>query len=309
MKPLVFTLLVTGLASATPAWKQDGHRSLELADENGPLVRFVLDAGPRDPHFAILATPDGRNTVWVAPADHVWHYGLWFSWKMINGVNFWETNPKTGHQQGRNQVVDAAIATTPDAKTATVRYRERSFPDPEGPAVLEDAVEILITRPGNGTGPMIEWRVTTTALAEVTLDRTPLPGEPGGRDWGGYGGFSWRGAKDFRELRFLTSEGLRDQAAHRSHARWVNATGELGGAPAGLLILDHPANPRHPASWYLTQVPKLPFWFANPALLQPAALKLAKGESIHHRYRVIVHDGTWTTDRCEAEARDFEKAS
>mgnify|MGYP002622011445 CR=1 FL=1 len=304
MKTLSLLFLLSSLATAEPVWKQDGKRTLDLSGVDGVLVRFVLDAAPRDPHFETLATADGRNLVWVAPPDHVWHYGLWFSWKAINGVNFWETD-KSGRQQGRNEVMDPVIESEPGADTAVIRYRERAFPDPEGPAVLEDVVEIQITRPRGDAGPVVEWKVTTTALADVVLDRTPPPGEPGGRDWGGYGGFSWRGAEDFKEARVLDSKGRRDQAIHRQHASWVNVEGRLGGKPAGLLIVDHPANPRHPASWYVTMIPRQPFWYANPAVLQPAPLKLAKGESIDHRYLVIPHDGGWSSERCDEAAEGF----
>jgi len=307
MKPALIVLLLATTAFAETVWKADGKRSLELTGENGTLVRFVLDCAPRDPHFEILTTPDGRNTVWVAPPDHVWHYGLWFSWKYINGVNFWETNPKTGKQQGTNRIEDAVIESQPGSPAASISYRELSHPDAEGPAVLEDAVEIKIERPTDQRGTQVTWSITTKALADVTLDRTPLPGEPGGRDWGGYAGFSWRGAKDFTEVKFTDNDSREDMDIHRQHASWVNITGALHGKPAGLVILDHPANPRHPASWYITNNSKLPFWFANPALLQPKAKSLKKGESFQHAYRLILHDGSWRKTQCTNAAATFAR--
>lgn len=301
MKAFALALLVSPLVAAQPVWKQDGNRSVELGGEGGKIVRFVLDAAPRDPHFEVLATRDGRNTVWLSPPDHIWHYGLWFSWKMINGVNFWETD-KEFRQQGRNEIHDPLIEIDPDGVTATIRYRELAHPDPEGPAVLEDKVAMVVTRPQEDAGVKVEWRITTSALADVVLDRTPPPGEPGGRGWGGYGGFSWRGAKDFKAVTFLGSEGRRDEALHRQHAEWVNVSGSIDGKPAGLLIINDPRNPRHPPSWYVTGQPDLPFWYANPALLQEKPLKLKKGESLTHVYQVIVHDGSWNAERCGRKA-------
>ncbi|HSP43752.1 MAG TPA: DUF6807 family protein [Luteolibacter sp.] len=305
MKPALIFLLSTSITLAEPFWKQDGHRSIELTGENGPIVRFVLQAAPRDPHFEILATPDGRNTVWVAPPDHVWHYGLWFSWKYINGVNFWETDPNTGKQQGRNEILDPAIGSHPDADTATICYRELSYPEADEPAVLEDTVEIKVERPTDQRGTQVTWSITTKALADVTLDRTPLPGEPHGKDWGGYAGFSWRGTKEFTEVHYTDSQSRRGMDIHRKHARWLNVIGTLQGKPAGLTILDHPANPRHPTSWYLFHNSKLPFWFANPALLQPKALPMKQGESFRHAYRIILHDGTWQNAECHQAMERF----
>ena len=311
MKSILLALFIPAAASADAAWTwiKDGNRAVELRGTDGPVVRFVLDAAPRDPHFEILATSDGRNTVWVRPADHVWHYGLWFSWKHINGVNFWETNPATGLQQGLNRIADPMIECEPDGETATIRYRELAHPDPDGPAVLEDSVVIRITRPGKDRGPQVEWRVETKALADVTLDRTPIPGEPGGRDFGGYAGFSWRGAKEFKDVRFTDSEGREDSATHREHSRWIHVTGSLHDKPAGLVIIDHPGNPGHPASWYVSSNAKLPFWYASPALLQPKAVTLKQGGSFRHAYQVIVHDGGWEAGECEKAARIFGKES
>jgi len=291
MKLLILFLALASCALAQPVWHADGSRSLTLIEGENTLVRFILDAAPRDPHFEILATRDGRNTVWVGPPDHVWHYGVWFSWKYINGVNFWETNPATGQQQGLNRIEDATIESTPDGETAIIRYRELAFPDAAGNAVLEDAVEIEIQRPTDTTGPHVTWRITTTALADATLDRTPIAGEPGGRDWGGYAGFSWRGAREFKDVIFSDSESRKDMAIHGQPARWVNAVGSLHGKPAGVFIIDHPGNPRHPSAWYITNQPKHPFWFANPALLLPEALSTRKGDSFQHSYHLVVHDG------------------
>jgi len=301
----ILPILFNTPATATPTWKADGNHSIELSDEQHVIIRFLVNPAPRDPHFEILAMPDGRNTVWVAPPDHVWHYGVWFSWKFINRVNFWETNPQTGKQQGLNRIEDVAIVSLPDGDSATIRYRELAFPDPDGPAVLEDSVEIEIHRPSGTRGPQVTWRVTTTALVGVTLDRTPIADQPNGRDWGGYAGFSWRGARDFTDVRFTDGEGREEMDIHGQAARWVNATGTLHDKPAGLLLINHPKNPRHPTTWYITNQPKHPFWFANPAFLFPEPITLAKGASLRHSYRIILHDGSWDQARIRWSAEKF----
>jgi len=164
MKTAFFLWFIAIPAAAAPTWKANGSHSIELSDDHQVLVRFLVDPAPRDPHFEILATPDGRNTVWVGPPDHVWHHGMGFSWKYLNGVNFWETDPKTGEQPGLNRIEDASIESNPDDETAIIRYRQLAFPDADGPAVLEDAVEIEIRRPSGIHGPQVTWRITTTAL-------------------------------------------------------------------------------------------------------------------------------------------------
>ncbi len=307
---LVF-FFTAAMAAAEPAmtWHQDDNRVLELRGASGPVVRFNLASAPQDPRFEVLATADGRNTVWINPPDHVWHYGVWFSWKFINGVNFWETDAPGGRQAGISEIVDPKIESKPDAATAIIRYRDLSRLTENAAPVLEDRVVIRVTRPADGCGPRVDWQMTTTALADVELGRTPPPGEEGGVSWGGYGGFSWRGAKGFKDLHFTDSEGRQDMALHRQHARWLNANGKLADLAAGVAVFDHPKNPGHPASWYLfadgREGNPNPFWYMNPALLQPKPIALKKGQSFIHRYRLVVHSGTWQAAECVKEAESF----
>lgn len=304
-KLTILSLSLAPTLLAEPVWKQDGASRLELRDADVVIARFILDAAPRDPHFDWFATADGRNTVWVGPEDHTWHYGLWFSWKTINGVNFWETQTSTGKQQGLNRIEEPSIEVRPDGETAVIRYREFAYPNSEETPVLVDSLEIEIRRPSAKHGLLTTWNVTTTALADVVLDRTPIPGQPGGREWGGYGGFSWRGAKAFEDVRFTDSESRSGMDIHGKRARWVDATGMLEGSPAGVVILEHPGNAFEASAWYLFDNSKYPFWFANPAPLFAKAVSLKKGESMKQRYRIIVHDGSWGSAEVEEASRAF----
>ncbi len=45
-------------------------------------------------------------------------------------------------------------------------------------------------------------------------------------------------------------------------------------------------------SWFIVARPDLPFWYLNPAIVQPKPIDLKKGESLTHRYRILVHDGS-----------------
>ena len=87
---------------------------------------------------------------------------------------------------------------------------------------------------------------------------------------------------------------------------WCDLSGQVDGTEAGVLVLDHPSNPRHPVPWYgSTRAATYgdDGWsnFLNAAFLWDAALAVAGGETLPFRYRVVVHEGIWTVDRC-AEA-------
>lgn len=59
------------------------------------------------PHFRLLNTPAGHNTVVVSPGDHRHHKGLMYGLR-CSDINFWEEDPGTGHC-GIQQVVQTEL--------------------------------------------------------------------------------------------------------------------------------------------------------------------------------------------------------
>ena len=75
-------------------------------------------------------------------------------------------------------------------------------------------------------------------------------------------------------------------------------------APAGIAMLDHPENPRHPVPFYgSTRAATYgEGWsnFLNAAFLFHEPLDVGAGEPLRIRHRVVVHDGVWDAERVEA---------
>lgn len=46
-------------------------------------------------------------------------------------------------------------------------------------------------------------------------------------------------------------------------------------------------------SWFIVQPPQQPFWYMNPALLQPKPIELEAGASFTHAYQITPHDGSY----------------
>src|SRR5437764_1304362 len=100
----IAALLVGSYArSAAAEWKQD-DKTLAWFGKSGdarPVWNFSFDAAKGKTFFEPLSVPGGPDLTNYKPADHPWHYGLWFSWKYINHVNYWEEgNPTTGNAAG-----------------------------------------------------------------------------------------------------------------------------------------------------------------------------------------------------------------
>ena len=64
------------------------------------MWQLSFDPAKGKPFFHPVSVNGGTSLTNFRPEDHPWHYGLWFSWKLINGANYWEENRETGRAQG-----------------------------------------------------------------------------------------------------------------------------------------------------------------------------------------------------------------
>jgi hypothetical protein len=165
-------------------WRKSDGR-LELAGPQGTVWRFVFDPEKGSkPFFHPLALPTGEVLTWSEPADHVWHYGLWFSWKYINGVNYWEENRQTRKSDGLTSWSPPNM-TTRDDFSATIELN-LSYQVPDSAPVLSETRIVEISAPDANGQYYLDWTSTFTVESDtpVVLDRTPLPHEKDGKIWG-----------------------------------------------------------------------------------------------------------------------------
>ncbi len=245
--------------------------------------RWTYNADHRKrPNVHPLATPSGAVLTRDAPDDHPWHHGLWFTIKYVNGENFWEEAPPYGVLRHVGPTTLHWIR--PDRETVAI-VEERSI------------VEVDL---GTPDAYALDWSVALTPQLDVELDRTPFT------TWGGYGGLSVRGRGDWTDTRLLLPDGSEHDRVLGVPADWCDLSGQVDGGGGGLLLLHGPANPRHPVPWYgSTRAATYgdEGWsnFLNAAFLWDGPLAVAAGDELALSFRVVVHDGTWSVDRCAAE--------
>ncbi len=286
------------------SWRQTDS-SLALLNHGRIVWQLNFNKKEGKPYFHPVGLIDGTELTWLRPADHRWHRALWFSWKYINGLNYWEEDPKTGLSQGRTEIV--FIKAIPQDDYSARIAMSLSYHPPDKPAVLTERRLIRVSGPDEQGRYRIDWRSTFTAgEKDVLLDRTPIPGEKGGKGFGGYAGLSVRMAKTTRHWRFVDSEGRKDKEAHGNKARWLDFSGETaGGGSAGVTIFDHPDNLRHPSPWYVAK--GMPYF--SPAVLFNKPYMLAAGKSLTLRYRILIHPGRADRDMLEGELKAFLRTS
>jgi hypothetical protein len=313
-------------SSATPdlAWKETGS-SLALLKDGQVLWQFnhLADGSILGcPYFHPLATPDGAVMTDLHPDDHLWHRGLRFAWKKINGLEGYWTWPDgvlkwPDKVMGRTKVVAVVVEPRPDFSAKFVL--DLIYHAPGEDAVLNERRTIVVSPPAVNGNYRIDWTGIFKSTGEpVILDRTPIIGEPDGVPWGGYAGLQWRVApgKDLAAWEIRTSEGFsvelpmeidrkikreRLQPGHGKPARWLDITLNFtDGRTGGMTILDHPANLRHPAPWHITSMPNeviCSSLFSGPYTLLP-------DDQLVFRFRMMVHGGGARPDLIE---KRFEK--
>jgi type 1 glutamine amidotransferase len=268
--------------------------------KNGKTV-WQLVADPKQPkvYFHPLSTVDGEVLTVTEPADHPWHHGLWSSWKFINGVNYWEENPKTHVSDGTTELT--GVVFKPAENFGAKIEVSLSYHLPGEASLMTERRLLSITPPDAEGAYRIDWESEfTVGNAPVNLGRTPLPNEEGGKDYGGYAGLSARLLLKPDGWSILTSEGPgKAPEFHGKTARWM----DFSSTGAGIAICDHPSNLRSPSPWYVHD--QKPMSYFSPAVLYREPLVLAAGQSLKLKYRVLVHSKAMTAAQLDADFKNF----
>lgn len=257
-------------------------------------------------YFHPLAVKNSSLTC-VAPPDHPWHLGLWFSWKYINGVNYWEylddfKSEETGYKStGITNLQEIEILRNDDF-SADIRM-ELLYRLSDSIGILSEKRNILIAVPFKNGSYFIDYEsVFNPLVEEVVLDRTPIEGEPEGVSWGGYAGLSIRFNQDYTSpVIILPSESENYRKDNWLYMGFNTLTGEK----AGICIMQNPNFTTRTTRWYVINDPEIPFYYFSPAVLYDGRIILKKGETLHLRYRILIMPGTTGKDELQTKYEEY----
>jgi len=292
---------VTGLS-----WQSDSGM-VALLKDGKPVWRFNHAPTFSKPNFSPVALPGGTDLSWLSPPDHRWHLALFFSWKYLNKVNYWEET--AGVANGGTKWTDVKIETKKDF-SAIIAMNLQYRPQKETKDVLTEHRLMRVTPPAKDGTYFMDWQQEFTAGdQDVVMDRTPPDTKPDGNARGGYAGLSVRLAKELQNPRITATAdiGTLQRSRYGFAATAAEFGGEIDGGEAGIAFLDHPDNLRAPTRWYGIIDPKVPFWYLNASLLQLEPYTLPAHKKLILRYRVAVHPGRWDGARLAAERLRYAK--
>ena len=147
----------------------------------------------------------------------------------------------------------------------------------------------------------IDFLITLEAAEDVTLGDTKE------------GAFAIRLAENFTEKkggRIVDADGRERMAkVWGKRSKWVDYSADLDGEKLGVAIMDHPGNPHHPTYWHARDYGLFSLNPFGQHAFDPDApenlTKLAKGQKLTFRWRVVIHPGDAEAGKVADLYREF----
>lgn len=240
--------------------------------------RWTYNAEHRKrPNFHPVSSPSGAVLTRDAPDDHPWHHGLWFTIKYVNEENFWEEQPPHGVLRHIDDMNIDWIR--PDRETVVIREDRRI----DHVDLADDAYAIDLS-------------IRLTPQVDVVLDTTPFT------TWGGYSGLALRGRPDWTDTRIVLADGSEHERVLGVPSAWCDLSGSIDGGEAGILFIPHEPVPWYGSTRAATYGDEGWSNFLNAAFLWDGPITVKQGETLPFDFRIVVHDGVWSRERCQAYA-------
>ncbi|SBT95224.1 Methane oxygenase PmoA, partial [Streptomyces sp. DI166] len=244
----------------------------------------------------------GHTVTGYRPSDHRWHKGLQMTASHLSGQNFWGGNSYV-HGEGYRRLPERVGSMRHDGFSAfavsDVRLavtEELTWVENGGEEWAREERGLTVHSVDEETGSWaLDWsiRLTNTRSAPLVF------GSPttAGREMAGYTGLQWRGPRDFTGGTVF-APGTGAEKLMGSQGPWLAFTTEHDDIDAhSTVVFAHaPENEEavHESHWFVRSEP-FPTVAFSWAFFDEFAL--APGESFGYRYRVVIADGAWDTER------------
>lgn len=303
-------LAVLSLCSAPPSWAEvkltQTPEQIVVEIDGKPFTVFYI--GGKDlnrPYLHPLRSASGKVVNRSFPAgqlpgettDHPHHAGLFYGHGDVNGFNYWAIQnvptPPSKADATMGRIVLKQVVSVKSGKESGSVDVVLNWLKPDGkPLLTETRKMTFLAHP--------ELRIIDFDFDFEAIDRVVFRDTKEGT-------FAMRVATALDEPRgrlVNAQGGEREANVWGKRSEWVDYSGEIGGEKVGIVMMDHPGNPRHPTYWHsrgygLHSIN--PFGvsdFLNDKT-QNGSLTIAPGEHVRFRYRVIVHPGASQTRLAE----------
>ena len=246
---------------------QTGDR-IEIQIAGRPFTAFFTGPDAPKPYLHPLRSASGKIVTRSFPMEKLpgestsdqHHRGVWLGFKLVNGFNFWE-NEFSYHDPKAGKVVTQSIGEIHSGADSGSVHATFRWLSPSGQPILEET-RTMVFRGDAKDGAFC------VRLAEPLIEKN--------------GGV------------IVNSAGGRKMAQTWGQpASWVDYSGTVEGEKLGVALFEHPSSFHHPSRWHVRDYGLLavnPFGAqAFDKQLPDATFTLPEGQSIHLRYRIVIH--------------------
>ena len=272
-------------------------------------VRIEIDGKPfteyhfqgERPYFFPVIGPSGENVTRNWPLndsnpndqkDHPHHKGLWFTHGDVNGHDFWH----------KDKIVQTA-SNLKSVDKKQVLETKNNWVAQDGSIVCNDTREHSFSAGKNWRA--IDFKVTIHASNGKVVFKDTKEGS-----------MAIRLAPTLRvkgkvaKGKIENSEGVKNGNTWGKRAKWVNYSGPLNDKNVGVVIFDHPQNPRHPTWWHVRDYGLFaanPFGASyfekKPKGTGDLVIEANKSQTFH--WRILVYQGQLKKEQIEKHFKTF----
>jgi len=259
----------------------------------------------RSAYIHPLWSPGGERLTRIQPPDHWHHYGIWNPWTRTHfgehKVNFWDLAERQGTVRFAEYLEKIEQENLAGFK---VRQEHIYFLEDGSEGVAMNETWKLTVRNLEGQAYMVDLLTTLSTPLEsgITLEAYRYGG-----------GLAYRGTGLWYpgNATVRTSEGKSWSDADATHARWVILEGEssVPEGRSGILFLSHPDNRSHPEPmrmWPPDSNGGKENMFFEFCPIRHQEWVMEHGKAYTLKYRMVVFDGSITTQQAEQYWTDFD---
>lgn len=315
--------------------RNDGEKKVEVLVNGELFTAYLYPDTIAKPVLYPLKSAAGNDLTRGFPlvpragerVDHPHHIGIWFNYGDVNGLDFWNNSDAIPEDKksGYGSIVHTEILSTKESREGAELDVAADWIGPDGRILLKETTHYVFT--AEEEKRVIDRITTLTAHGQdvsFTDNKEGMLGIRVAREL--------EHPSDKPELftdangiatavptlnnegvtgMYRSSEGIEGDEVWGTRGKWVNLTGEIKEEKVSLAIIDHRNNPGYQTFWHARGYGL----FAANTLGQKAMsggkeelnLKLADGESVTFRYRIVVNSGSSLTD--EALIQESDKFS
>ena len=311
----LFLLAALPLCAQVTITQHTDRISIDI--DGKPFTEMIIGGGATKPYMYPLRAASGKIVSRAYPMDniegeskdHPHQRSMWFAHGDVNGFDFWGNEMSQHTDDGkRGTIVLKKVGLLKSGKKSGSLSATFDWVAAGKPLLTESRTVVFYSNP---TLRIMDFDLNLKALEKAKFGDTKE------------GTFGIRLAASLEEphpksptmpkrtgLMVSSTGGRGEKEVWGKRADWVDYAGEIDGEKLGIAILDNPANPKHPTYWHSRSYG---LFAANifgehdyyNDKTRDGSVTIQPGESLHFRYRVIIHPGDAATANIAAMYKKY----